>query len=106
MNVDEALARLKFQGVVGARLVGGVLVSCSLVPATITIPRGIVELKSYCCSGQDKLEQVYLINGVVRVGSGCFANCPNLVRIVCKEELRPYEDALKYGNHAKIEYRG
>ena len=105
MSSHSVLAKLKLQGVVGAEVRGGVLISCSSAPASLTIPAGIIEIASYCFSGQDKLMEIYLVNNVVRVGKACFANCPNLVRIICNESLRSYSSELKSGNHALVIYR-
>ena len=105
MSISPVLSRLSVQGVVGAKVQGSKLVSCSLAPASLTIPAGIREIASYCFSGQDELVEVYLINGVAKVGKACFANCPKLERIVCKKSLRQYESELKSGNNAVVIFR-
>lgn len=105
MSISPVLSRLSVQGVVGAKVQGSKLVSCSLAPASLTIPAGIRELASYCLSGQDNLTEVFLVNGVERVGRACFANCPKLGRIVCKKSLRKYESELRSGNNAIVIFR-
>ena len=99
------MSKLTVQGVVGAKVHGSTFVSCNLAPISLTIPAGVHELASYCFSGQDKLAEIFLVNDVVKVGRACFANCPNLSRIVCNPCLRKYEAELKSGNHATVIYR-
>lgn len=105
MSISPVLTRLALQGVVGARVQGSKLISCSLAPTSLTIPAGITEIASYCFSGQDHLVQVYLVNDVVRVGQACFANCPKLRLIVCNKVLKPYEMELRSGNRAVVYFR-
>ena len=105
MSSNSVLAKLKLQGVVGAEVKNGVLLSCTSAPASFTIPAGIVELADFCLSGQDNLRQVFLINNVSKVGTACFANCPKLVQIICNPSLRKYHKELKSGNHAIVIYR-
>lgn len=105
MSREPGMPRFTMQGVVGAKVVGNKLVSCKVAPACVTIPRGIRELGDYCFSGQDRLIEVKLINDVSVIGRACFANCPNLVRIVCNNRLRVYEKELRSGNQAVIVYR-
>lgn len=105
MSISPVLSRLVVQGVVGAKVQGNKLVSCSLAPASLIIPVGIREIASYCFSGQDNLEEVFLVNDVVKVGMACFANCPKLRRIVCRKSLIQFEPELRSGNHAIVVYR-
>lgn len=105
MSYSPVLSRLSVQGVVGAKVQGSKLISCSVAPTSLTIPAGIKELSSYCLSGQDNLVEVFLVNGVEKVGKACFANCPKLERIVCKKSLRQYEPELKSGNNAIVIFR-
>lgn len=105
MSISPVLSRLVVQGVVGARVQGSKLVSCSVAPASLTIPAGVREIASYCFSGQDNLVEIYLVNDVCKVGRACFANCPKLERIVCSLVLREYESELKSGNNAVVIFR-
>ena len=105
MKDEPVLSRLKIQGVVGAKVRGGRLISCFSAPSHLTVPAGITELGSYCFSGQDNLVEVWLVNDVIKVGRACFANCPKLKRIVCNRVLRGYESYLRSGNNAVIVFR-
>lgn len=105
MKEEPVVSRLTIQGVVGAKVRDGKLISCSSAPSHLTVPSGITELESYCFSGQDNLVEVWLINDVVKVGRACFANCPKLKKIVCNTALRGYETVLRSGNNAVVVFR-
>lgn len=100
------LTKLVVQGASGVVIEGGCLLTCVSTPAFLTIPRGVVKLCQGCLSGQDTLKRVTIGGSVVSVDTYCFANCPNLEVIRCGTQLRPFEDRLKQGNNARVEYVG
>lgn len=105
MSYTTVMSKLTVQGVVGAKVHGSKMISCTSAPTSLTIPAGICEIASYCFSGQDRLTEIYLVNDVRVVGKACFANCPKLTRIICNPCLKKYDAELRSGNHAAVVYR-
>ena len=100
------LVKTKFtvQGVEGVVLTGTKLVTCNSTPISLTIPKGVTVLGKSCLSGQDNLKRIRISSSVIKVEENCLSNCPNLEVILIHSSLREYEEILKYGNKARIEY--
>lgn len=100
------LLKTKFtvQGAEGVVISGTKLCTCISTPFSLTIPRGITALGKGCFSGQDNLRRIIIPSSVIIVEQNCFANCPNLKLIRVPESLKDFENVLKYGNSARVEY--
>lgn len=101
---NSIYVKLIFQGTQGVVIEGTKIKSCISTPNSLSIPKGISALGKSCFSGQDNLERIYLPSSVILVEAKCFANCPNLRLIKCHDNLRKFEDILKYGNNAEVIY--
>jgi hypothetical protein len=101
---ESYLVRLKLQGADGVEFRDDCLLSCKSAPTSLSIPKGVLDLKSGCLSGQPDLERVSLPSTLIHIGDACFANCPNLRVIKCYPQMKPFEETLKYGNKAEVVY--
>lgn len=104
--VDDAylVAKLNMQGAEGVVIKNGIFYSCKSTPNFLHIPKGVVALNSGCLSGQDNLISVTLPDTLNNIGFACFANCPILKQIRCRENCRVFESNIKYGNNGEVIY--
>lgn len=101
---DSIYTKLVIQGTKGVVIEGTKLMSCISTPVSLSIPKGISVIGKSCFSGQDNLERIYIPSSVIRIENMCFANCPKLRVIKCHNNLRVFENILKYGNNAEVIY--
>lgn len=70
----------------------------------VYIPYGVTVLGNASFSGTN-VQQVHLCKSISEIGYGCFANCPDLKRIVMYRSQEKFLNAVKYGNSAEVVFR-
>ena len=60
---------------------------------SVTVPRGVVEIKPFAFYGCAKLARVSLPHGLSRIGASAFQNCESLARIIVPEDVETLEYA-------------
>ena len=95
---------LNAQGVKGAVVKNGVLKTCTTVPNSLTIPKGIRRLETHALAGHNNLGHLIISDTVESVGNFVLVNCPNLRLIECHTNLKSYEELLRYGNLSEVSY--
>lgn len=96
MNDLSILAALSLQGCEGVIFEQSSLMSIDVAPEVLAIPKGVVGISAYCCTGQDNLRVVSLPESCVYVGDYAFVNCNNIESVVCYN-LSVYEQLCQRG---------